>query len=158
MGSGLLIVDGMTIFAAKLSEHAEQGDVADLQDLFFRFTLDSFTSIGFGLGTNSVAKGKVPFAAAFDELQATIDQRLFNPFWKVAESIIGAAEIKQNLSVVRGFSASIIKSRRESQNIEERSDLLSMFMKAVNEHGNAYNDIQLGEHIINFVIAGKDTL
>ena len=44
--------------------------VVDLHDLMYRFTLDTFSRIGFGVDPGCLATpGKIPFAQAFDRAQ-----------------------------------------------------------------------------------------
>eukprot|EP00842_Homolaphlyctis_polyrhiza_P006290 jgi/Hompol1/6662/HPOL_001286-RA len=65
-----------TVFTEEMNSLIEKlkglhdDEVVDLSDLFFRFTLDSFTVIGFGTHLGVMKKdGKEPFAAAFDRAQ-----------------------------------------------------------------------------------------
>lgn len=60
------------------NEHGEEmvakiatfnGKPFDIQDIFFRFTLDSIGQIAFGTSFSSQKKDKIPFAEAFDYLQ-----------------------------------------------------------------------------------------
>ncbi len=53
--------DGRVDLFRLLDNAASQGTVVDIQNLFFRFTLDSFAKVGFGLDLDSLKK-EVPFA------------------------------------------------------------------------------------------------
>ena len=53
-----------------------------MQDLFQKYTLDSFGEIALGTSIDSLHK-EAPFAQSFDEANHLIIRRLFNPFWKV---------------------------------------------------------------------------
>lgn len=60
-----------------IGHHADQGDTFDLSNLFFRFTLSSFSHMTFGQpDVGALESGKpVPFAEAFDEAQTLLDHR-----------------------------------------------------------------------------------
>jgi hypothetical protein len=61
----------MDILSATVARAAAGSTQLDLHDLMYRFTLDSFGKIAFGvqLGCLSSSEAKVPFAAAFDQAQ-----------------------------------------------------------------------------------------
>lgn len=62
--------DKMVQLSAVVAAAAESGTPLDLHDLMFKFTLDSFGQLGFGVDPGCLATaGKVPFAAAFDSAQ-----------------------------------------------------------------------------------------
>ena len=75
---------------SKLNHFAEKESIVDLQDLFFRFTLDGFAKIGFNVLYACIddqitlscmqQEEQVPFATAFDRAQNVVDYRFFNPF------------------------------------------------------------------------------
>lgn len=52
----------------KLDAAAAAQETLDLQDLFFRFTIDTFCFIAFGIDLHSLEKDH-PFAKAFDQTQ-----------------------------------------------------------------------------------------
>lgn len=59
-----------------IGDHADKNEEFDLSDLFFRFTLDSFTEMAFGKSTRSLETSEpVPFAVAFDYAQGIMDRR-----------------------------------------------------------------------------------
>ena len=58
-----------------LEGHADAGTPLDLQELFFRFTLDSISEIAYGVSIGSLHDPSVPFLRAFDDAQATIGVR-----------------------------------------------------------------------------------
>jgi len=155
-----VFVDEMNIFTDKLHGYAASGQVFDLQDHFFRFTLDSFGIVGFGSEINSMANTKepVPFAVAFDRLQNRMFYRFTNPFWKLAE-LIAPGTKHEDLKTMNSFGEKLVRERRaeSAEMLKSRSDLLSLFMNAKNEHGVPYTDKELTEHVMNFIIAGRDT-
>ncbi|CAO3609763.1 unnamed protein product [Mucor hiemalis] len=144
---------------------ADNNEVVDFHDVMFKFTLDSFIVLGFGVHLNSLAAtGKVPFAAAFDEAQKTTFQRFVNPIWPITERILTLAmpwktSMNQHLSVVDNFAREVTEKRRvEIANGETgHRDLLSRFMDARNAQGELLNNDELRDIVLNFVIAGRDT-
>jgi hypothetical protein len=60
----------MRLLTDVVSTAAGSGRPLDLHDLMYRFTLDSFGQIGFGVDVGCLrTTDKVPFAAAFDSAQ-----------------------------------------------------------------------------------------
>ena len=52
------------------------------EDLFFRFTIDIFTSVAFGVQLQSFDRDdQHPFAKAFDAIQVAVITRVPNPCW-----------------------------------------------------------------------------
>ncbi|KAI7858300.1 cytochrome P450 [Circinella umbellata] len=142
----------------------EKKEPVDFHDIMFKFTLDSFILLGFGVQLNALgSKEKVPFAAAFDEAQKTTFQRFVNPFWKVTErlqklAMPWKAGMNEHLNVVDTFAREVTEKRREEMaRGEEKKDLLSRFMNARNADGEPLNNTELRDIVLNFVIAGRDT-
>jgi cytochrome P450 len=143
---------------------ADENQVVDFHDVMFKFTLDSFILLGFGVHLNALAsKGKVPFAEAFDEAQKQTFQRFVNPIWPVTERILSMvmpwkSSMNNHLSVVDNFAREVTEKRRvEIANGEVHRDLLSRFMDARNAQGELLNNDELRDIVLNFVIAGRDT-
>jgi cytochrome P450 len=98
--------------------------------------------------------GRVPFAEAFDRLQGMMDMRFVNPIWRITETF---APYTKDLATVRDFGAKIVKERRLEKGSVERFDILSLFLDAKDINGNLFSDKALAEHVLNFIIAGRDT-
>jgi cytochrome P450 len=130
----------------------EKTDVVDLHDLFHRYTLDSFMRIGFGHELKSIVSDEhLAFSSAFNRSQTIVNDRFFNPFWRVTEVVTGqAAQMKQDIKTMDNFVYKIIKERRQSDDIEKK-DLLSLFME------KEYDDKDLRDVVMNMIIAGRDT-
>ncbi|ORZ03610.1 cytochrome P450 [Syncephalastrum racemosum] len=142
----------------------ESNEAVDFHDVMFKFTLDSFILLGFGVNLNALgSKDKVPFAAAFDEAQKNTFQRFVNPIWPITEKIQKLAMpwkpgMNDHLNVVDTFAREVTEKRRiEIANGEEHKDLLSRFMNAKNANGQPLNNDELRDIVLNFVIAGRDT-
>ncbi|KAI9318806.1 cytochrome P450 [Dichotomocladium elegans] len=143
---------------------AANQEVVDFHDVMFKFTLDSFILLGFGVNLNALgSKSKVPFAAAFDEAQKTTFQRFVNPIWPVTERLQKLMApwrpgMQDHLNVVDTFARQVIEKRREEIAAGEmKADLLSRFLNACNAHGEPLNNDELRDIVLNFVIAGRDT-
>lgn len=122
------------------------------------------SSLGFGVQLNALLnKGKVPFAASFDEAQINCFDRFLNPFLPIQEALQpilkpGSTTVKQHLRVVNEFAHGIINQRREElAKGGEFKDLLSRFMSTKNENGELLDDETLRDMVLNFIIAGRDT-
>jgi cytochrome P450 len=144
--------DNIQLFLASLTDAANSGKPIDMQDLFYRFFLDSFAKVSFGADIGSM-KEPVPFSKAFDQSQITVNFRFFNPFWKLTET----ASVKRNFDIVRNFGRDIVQERRANPVKKEMPDLLDLFIEYKDENGNGLTDEQLVDQVINFIIAGRDT-
>ena len=85
-GAGIAVKNGkLLVKAIKEASLANsgQGEVVDLQELFFCFTMDVFSEIAFGVELKSItARKKHPFAVAFDSVQKLVSDRMENFFWE----------------------------------------------------------------------------
>ncbi|KAL2917027.1 hypothetical protein HK105_203459 [Polyrhizophydium stewartii] len=146
---------------ARLRKSADGTTVVDMQDNFFRFTLDGFGQIGFGVELNTMQKDNVPFAAAFDRAQGVMDYRFFSPLWWLEELIVFPRwlQMRRDASTIRSFAADIVRERKaESAAVRDsRSDLLTLFMNVRDDNGISLNDEELGDNVLNFILAGRDT-
>ncbi|KAG1448977.1 hypothetical protein G6F56_008787 [Rhizopus delemar] len=152
-----------TAFTEIFDKASITGQIVDFHDIMYKYTLDSFILIGFGVDLKSLlSKEKVPFAASFDFCQMNSFQRFINPFWKLTEPITSlfnpSLSTSQNLKTVNAFADHVIQKRRQEmkEGIEPR-DLLSRFMTTQNESGELLNNKELRDIVLNFVIAGRDT-
>ncbi|GAA5809153.1 hypothetical protein MFLAVUS_002558 [Mucor flavus] len=148
-----------------MDEAVEDHDIIDFHDIMFKFTLDSFVELGFGVEINAIgSKEKVPFAASFDECQLNGFQRFINPLWKITEPIVFGLQpwkksISQHLETVNKFAYEVIENRRQqlARGETHHKDLLSRFMEAHNENDELLSNKELRDMVLNFIIAGRDT-
>ena len=106
----------------------------DVQDLMFRFTLESFGEIGFGVQLGCIDKD-VPFSTAFDRAQACAFSRYTRPgapelyYWSAPER-----ELRAQVAVMDAFAARTIATRRAellaAGGDADAGDLLSLFLRA----------------------------
>ncbi|RUS22052.1 cytochrome P450 [Endogone sp. FLAS-F59071] len=145
-----------------LDKVAESGAEVDLTDLMHKFTLDSFVQLGFGVHLGALRQDKLPFARAFDAVQAQTGYRLFSPFWKMEELFSRIfmpwkPSMEDHVKVIDNFAYNIIQQRRDDPEYESKNDLLSRFMNALDNNGNPLSDKQLRDVMMNFIIAARDT-
>ncbi|KAG0365346.1 cytochrome P450 [Gamsiella multidivaricata] len=145
-----------------LSIKADQGAVVDLQELFYKYTLDSFGEIAFGQSFGCLNKPgeEVPFAAAFDRLNHACSERLMFPLWKLRDWWRGELDqVDKDTEIVNSFAYKVIQNRRrqnrESQ--EQYKDLMQLFMDTQDENGEPLSDEMLKDTLNNFILAGRDT-
>ncbi|OAD71650.1 cytochrome P450 CYP5203 [Phycomyces blakesleeanus NRRL 1555(-)] len=160
-----VFIDEIEILCSEtLDKAVVSGDAVDIHDHMFRFTLDSFVYLGFGVQLNALkTKGEVTFAASFDACQLYSFEKFMNPlieFTSVIDRILHPRKktMKQHIATVDQFAADVISKRRtELANGEVHTDLLSRFMSAKNENDEPLNDKELRDVVLNFIIAGRDT-
>ncbi|KAI7853604.1 cytochrome P450 [Circinella umbellata] len=147
-----------------LDQHVINRTPLDIQDLLFKFTLDSFVQIGFGKNLNTVThKGIIPFAESFDMCQRHCNDLLLNPFTPIVQVFHTllhprTKSINDHYKIVDQFAYDVIAQRRKDiENGQTFNDLLSYFMKAQNEKQVTVDDIELRDMILNLIIAGRDT-
>ncbi|KAI8925019.1 cytochrome P450 [Entophlyctis helioformis] len=156
-----VFADEMDVFVDRLASSAESAKPVDLHDLFFRYTMDSFGAIAFGISIDSMKRDNVPFADAFDRIQGVIAYRFIQPLWWIEEplSLFSWLRTRADLKTIRTFASKVIKDRlAEPEGVrEQRTDLLSLFLKIRDDDGNAYSEQMQTDAVLNFIIAGRDT-
>ncbi|KAL0080217.1 cytochrome P450 CYP5203 [Phycomyces blakesleeanus] len=160
-----VFVDEVEILCNEILEKAVvSGEAVDLHEHIFRFTLDSFVYLGFGIQLNSLkTKEEVDFAASFDACQLYSLEKFMNPmieYTAIIDRILHPRKktIKQHIETIDNFSSAVISKRRtELANGGTPNDLLSRFMGAKNEKDEPLSDKELKDISLNFIIAGRDT-
>ncbi|KAG2186344.1 hypothetical protein INT43_002782 [Umbelopsis isabellina] len=144
----------------------ESGQAFDFHDIMYKFTLDSFILLGFGVDLGALKQqDKHPFAASFDIAQANVFQRMLVPGWRAREAATRLlmpwkTSMSYHVRVVDNFARQIVRDRlEESKQLDyiEKSDLLSRFIQTSNAEGEPLSETELRDIIVNFVIAGRDT-
>ena len=134
----------------------------DFQDYFMRYTLDSFCELGFGVNINSIEStdSAVKFQKAFDYVQTYTENRFrTGELWRVTEIFFKDANFHSHLKYMDDFITSII-DRRRMESIEElssKSDLLSLLLLQNAKGEENWNDQDIRDWVMNFLIAGRDT-
>ncbi|CAI2175104.1 19479_t:CDS:10 [Funneliformis geosporum] len=144
-----------------LDKFARTRETFDLQDLFFRFTMDSFGKITLGLDFNCLNNSKDPvkFATSFDFAQRVMNNRIENPFWKFTELFTEEGrKMREVCDYLSTFAYDIIKKHRNNPEAsKDHGDILNIFMNAQHDNGEKLTDKELRDIILNFIIAGRDT-
>ena len=95
---------------------SSKSSVVDMQDMFFRMTIDVFASIAFGVELNSILSDKPhPFAVAFDEVQNLSQKRFRDPIWRLKRNLQltdNERKIKTGCKTMKEFAMDVIKSKR----------------------------------------------
>ena len=158
------ILKVLKTFAQAEEDDSDSGGFkVDLQDVFFRLTLDSMSIVSFDVDLHSVENEKQhEFALAFDELSSLCQKRFLDPLFQLKRmSRLSWREnrIRKLKSVVDDFAYTIIASKRRSA--EEGSplgpDLLSRFIDHARKTGEDIADSKLRDVIMNVLLAGRDT-
>ncbi|KAG0341854.1 hypothetical protein BG004_005877 [Podila humilis] len=166
LGVGIFAVDGhvfvreSNIVIDYLYKMADQNKPVDLQEIFYKFTLDSFGEVSFGqsFGCLTNPEKEVEFASAFDRLNTTVFNRLFEGSWEIREWTSGTKKIvAKDKKLIQDFALNIIRARRENGYHKPQKDLLQLFMDMEGDDGKPLSDDMLKDLILNFIIAGRDT-
>ncbi|XP_023544417.1 alkane hydroxylase MAH1-like [Cucurbita pepo subsp. pepo] len=148
-----------------LESVCENGSVLDLQDLFQRFSFDSTCMLvtGFDLHSLSLEFPQVPFSKAMDDIEEVIFLRHFIPkkIWEFQKKLqIGhPMRLQEAWEIIDQTIANLIATKRESLNQlreekdEEGVDLITSYME-----NKENDDKMLRDTVLNFMIAGRDTL
>ena len=155
------------IFLKGLEEEHVKGNLfinIDLQDLFFRITLDSFVNTAFGVELDSLnRKRQHPFALAFDKVQSLCHKRYKDPFFEIKRwcgLCLREQTIKSQVIVIDRFANDVINSKRRSSKYEHDlgADLISRFFeKSYLHEADEPSNKELRDIVMNFVLAGRDT-
>jgi hypothetical protein len=90
--------------------------VVDLQEYFFKLTMDVFTEVAFGVDLGSVSRAAPhAFARAFDDVQAAANARFNNPFYRVArlfQLTTSERAISKGAKVLDAFAMEVIAAKR----------------------------------------------
>ncbi|KAJ7516387.1 hypothetical protein O6H91_03G121000 [Diphasiastrum complanatum] len=151
-----------------LDSVADSGREIDFQDLVLRMGLDSICKItcGTDLGCLSPSLPDVPFARAVEFASGQAVRRQIGMLWKIKRALnLGSEKVmKEHLQNLHSLTANLIQTRRaeideatKSGKDHSREDLLSRFMKYSEGEAGGYNERDLQEAILNFVMAGRDS-
>jgi cytochrome P450 len=144
-----IFLEKSKVVSTKLEEARVAGTSLDIQDIFFRYTLDSFGLMGFGFDFDSLTQMPA-FPAIFDYLQLRVEETLRNPVHRKAADPAFSAKLKELDQTIY----SMIETRKK-ENFEDKTDLLSRFMCLKDQEGKPYDDEWLRDILFNFLIAGR---
>ncbi|XP_047169102.1 cytochrome P450 86B1 [Vigna umbellata] len=140
----------------------------DLQDILLRLTFDNVCMIAFGVDPGCLRLGlpKIPFAKAFEDATEATVFRFVTPtcVWKAMRLLNLGVErkLKKSIKGVDEFAENVIRTRKKELSLQcedtnNRSDLLTVFMRLKDESGRPYSDKFLRDICVNFILAGRDT-
>jgi cytochrome P450 len=155
-----IMVDHARVLRDHVLKTGESGKEFDMQDMFFRYTLEVITQIAFGRELNSIT-ADAPFMYHFDQAQHLCTMRFFTPGWKVMKALGVGAEgrIVNHSKFLHEFADETIRQRHElaAQSLLKRTDLLSRFIKDIRSE-ETFQDARFLRNItLNFILAGRDT-
>ncbi|CAG8489765.1 13917_t:CDS:10, partial [Ambispora leptoticha] len=141
-----------------LSKAAETGEIIDLQNLFYRFTMDCFGQVSFGKSFNCLMtpNSPNPFATAFDFAQNVLEYRFVSPFWKLTEKYSATGKkFREAIVILHNYVEELIKQRRnDDPEGKNKNDLLSLFMHVEVDLDDSENVVEKGGEQGD---AGRDT-
>jgi cytochrome P450 len=141
-------------------ELTKRNGSVDVQDIASRFTFDGICKIGFGLDTNTIGQeGVHEFGAAFDRAQLNAQDRFLSAVDLWVRRLFSPSEyrLKTDIKLIEKVVYGVITERRNDPKFDERTDILSRFMRLEKVEGENYTDKDLRDIILNFMIAGRDT-
>mmetsp|Transcript_17138 Transcript_17138/g.48272 ORF Transcript_17138/g.48272 Transcript_17138/m.48272 type:complete len:593 (+) Transcript_17138:352-2130(+) len=147
----------------KISEAScKESKPFDMQDLFFRFTLDSFSIIAFDLDVGCLDSEKQPpFAQSFDIATLNTAVRFFSPLWSLKKMFNVGTEraLRDSIAVLDKYIYQVIKDRKglSREELAEKQDFMTQFMSLRDKNGNPPDDKYLRDLVVNFLLAGRDT-
>ncbi|KAM4057284.1 cytochrome p450 [Hirsutella rhossiliensis] len=136
----------------------------DLQELFFRLTLDSATEFLFGESVNSqlehgaqgpAAKGNVSFAQAFDSSQFTLSfgARLGSQYWLVHTPAFKKQVARVHTFVNHFVEIAMVQGSGEKRQGSEKGDYVFLYALA----RETQDPEELRSQLLNILLAGRDT-
>ncbi|KAI3936542.1 hypothetical protein MKW92_045642 [Papaver armeniacum] len=161
-------------YALILSDILHQASIhnkeIDIQDLFFRMTLDSTCKVGFGAEIGSLANDLTNsgFAKAFDQATSTVSSRFENPLWRLQRFFNVGCEalFVQSIQVIDDFTYNLINKRKvelqgakspDNNGDKEKHDMLSRLIELSEIPDSNLTDKSLRDAVINFLLAGRDS-
>lgn len=156
-------------YSVKPSSPADDAVVVDLQDILLRLTFDNVCMIAFGVDPGCLRPGlpEIPFARAFESATEATLMRFVTPtlVWQTMRYLKLGTEktLEKAITEVHKFADEVIKTRKKELSLtsddheNQRSDLLTVFMRLKDEQGKPYSDKFLRDICVNFILAGRDT-
>mmetsp|Transcript_4080 Transcript_4080/g.12716 ORF Transcript_4080/g.12716 Transcript_4080/m.12716 type:complete len:570 (-) Transcript_4080:93-1802(-) len=171
------------VFVAKakcLREYLEPGQAADIQLHFFNYTMDSVMHIFFGEQSDSLGGVPNAYGQAFDSahrsfMEYTIGSMALGSLVKLLPWPFGGfsglgvwlhhrlspsyRDFRGNCAILDRECEQIIARCQQDPALSKRSDLLALFMQAVQREQVPMQEQSqyLRDTVMNFVIAGRDT-
>lgn len=135
----------------------------DMQDIFFRYTMDSFAEIAFGDSPDGLLQEEEPeFSLAFDRIQHRCIMRRIEPeFLFRLKLMFGSADEKQmkkDHATVNEWAYRVIAKRRKQINDKKfEGNILSLLLSRAQNEGKTLEDEWLRDQAVALTLAGRDT-
>jgi len=160
------LLELLGVFERRISEadFPTNGINIDLQDFFFRLTIDTTSIVNFGMDLHSVGNEQQhKFALAFDELTYLVQMRLIDPLFEVKRALrLTWAErrIRVLKDIVDECCYQVIADKRWSadKGLPLNPGMLSRFIQ--HDHNTNEGIIlfsELHDVVLNILPAGRDT-
>lgn len=162
--------------------HKNENSLVDMQECFFRFTFDSIQEIFFGLQIDTVSgKDDDIYAKAYDGAHRSmveiflkyttihVGAQMYLPYpfgtlgdkssgWSLSMEFIrrfttAGQEFSRHTKVLQNETLKLIRNAKSDPNLKNRRDLLANFINSDVD----YNEQELVDICLNFIIAGRDT-
>lgn len=146
----------ISVINEKIAQNPDQP--IDIQHYYFRYTLDTFAEIAFGVQLNSMntCEETEKFFEAFEYVSNHGEKRMkTGELWRIKEFFFRDHKFQESVKEINDFVYGIIKERKAEpyESLEQKTDLLSMLI--VREQN--ITDKELRDWVTNLVIAGRDT-
>ncbi|KAJ3254663.1 Protein kinase alk2 [Boothiomyces macroporosus] len=147
-----VFTDNISILLLVLKDLAQNVPV-DMHDIFQRYFMDSFGKIAYGIDINSLLGESPSYVRAFDRSQNVMGSRFVNPFFRLMDKF--NYNLREDIKMIREFGNQVVENRKNT--MEKRNDLLSLFMEHRDEYGQSPSTEELADHVISFILAGRDS-
>eukprot|EP01091_Cochliopodium_minus_P005343 TRINITY_DN15290_c0_g1_i1.p1 TRINITY_DN15290_c0_g1~~TRINITY_DN15290_c0_g1_i1.p1 ORF type:complete len:495 (+),score=136.61 TRINITY_DN15290_c0_g1_i1:27-1511(+) len=154
---GIMLMDVLNLYS--LSK-----EIIDAQELFANLTLATSCKLFFGeevksmenyLEKSSSDTNISDFGTSFNQITVLVQKRLQNPFWKFYKNE-NDRNLSKHIKLVHEFIQKII-TKRKDQDLTDKNDLLSRYLKKMREEHKLVDDKYLLDVCTNFLLAGRDT-
>jgi len=175
-----LMLNTFVAKANRLKNILQTGQRTDMQQHFFKFTMDSIMNIFFGEESDLLGGKSNVYGNAFDVVQRCVFEYCTTSFLFISimslfpwpfggfDGVCARLhrycsplyqQLKQNMSILDKESEKIIAKCRVDPKLPNRIDLLALFMRAVDHEGLSARESSryLRNTVLNMVFAGRDT-
>ncbi|CAG8463894.1 11909_t:CDS:2, partial [Dentiscutata heterogama] len=171
-GDGIFVINGNLIYSSIIGKsqvlidilikYADNGNPIDLQDLFYKFTIDTFGDMSFGVdfGCLTHPEEKSQFVTNFDYALKVMNERFEQPLWKFIEKYSEKGRrMRKACKYIDDYVYNMINNHKSELRTGKKTvnNLLTLLMEAVDENGNKFNDKELRDVVMNLILAGRDT-
>eukprot|EP00656_Telonema_subtile_P025635 TRINITY_DN2767_c0_g1_i2.p1 TRINITY_DN2767_c0_g1~~TRINITY_DN2767_c0_g1_i2.p1 ORF type:complete len:540 (+),score=156.64 TRINITY_DN2767_c0_g1_i2:201-1820(+) len=167
------------VLVEQLGQRAASGGAVDMQDYFFKYTMDAFGQIAFDAKFNTLEGQGNEYGDAFDGAHAAFLKfaRSYAILTNLLEllpssSLVRKAvqwgmrlvlpELKEfngHMKTLQRYTKQVIEDRRScsKEQIGCSKDILGLFLKASAEQEQPFSEKYLTDVVLNLIIAGRDT-